>query len=295
MSAPARRTAPAKVNLALHVTGRRQDGYHLLESLVAFTGHGDLIEIEEAPEDEIIVSGHYAAQVPLGGDNLVARARDLLRDRAGDDARAPVRLHLEKNLPIASGIGGGSSDAAAALRLLVDHWALDMREEELLALGLRLGADVPMCLAARPLVARGIGEAIEALPHFPPLPMVLVNPNLPLITADVFSVLERRDNAPLPELEPLHDVETATNWLSFARNDLESPARQLVPQISDVLGELAEIGASTARMSGSGATCFGIFSSQSEAERAGAYLQETRPEWFVLPTHTHAAEASHGG
>lgn len=287
-------SAPAKVNLALHVTGRRHDGYHLLDTLVVFAEAADRVTVRPAAQDAFVVCGPFAQTVPTDGANLVLRARDMLRALAGERA-FPVAIALEKNLPVASGIGGGSSDAAAALRLLVDHWALDMREEELLALGLRLGADVPMCLAARPLVARGIGEAIEALPHFPTLPMVLVNPNLPLITADVFSVLECRDNAPLPELEPLHDVETATSWLSLARNDLEGPARQLVPQISDILDELAGNGATTARMSGSGATCFGIFSSQSEAERAGAHLQEARPEWFVMTTHTHAAEASHGG
>ncbi|MCR4268638.1 4-(cytidine 5'-diphospho)-2-C-methyl-D-erythritol kinase [Nitratireductor sp. ZSWI3] len=293
MTAPASMTAPAKVNLALHVTGRRDDGYHLMESLVAFTGAGDLVEVEESSADEIIISGHYAAHVPLDGDNLIARARDLLRATFGGDARAPVRLHLEKNLPVASGIGGGSSDAAAALRLLAAHWALEADEERLAALGLRLGADLPMCLAARPLLARGIGDALEELPSFPALPMVLVNPNIPLATADVFSALERRDNAPLPALEPVPDAKVVAGWLRGARNDLEPPARRLVPQIDEVLEALEGAGALAARMSGSGATCFGVFSSPFSAERAGRTLAQARPDWFVLPTQTLAAETAH--
>lgn len=286
--------APAKVNLALHVTGRRADGYHLLETLVAFAGDGDLVQVEAARRDEIVVSGRYAAHVPTGGDNLIARARDLLRRTFGGATRAPVRLHLDKALPVASGIGGGSSDAAAALHLLCAHWGLVVGSERLCALGLRLGADLPMCLAGRPLMARGIGDALEAVDRFPALPLVLVSPNVPLATAQVFATLEQRRNAPLPALPPVGDVQGAARWLAAARNDLEVPARRLVPQIGEVLTELEAAGALASRMSGSGAACFGVFASPLAAARAGRDLAGRRPDWFVLTTQTGAAEKCHG-
>ncbi|MAS14846.1 MAG: 4-(cytidine 5'-diphospho)-2-C-methyl-D-erythritol kinase [Nitratireductor sp.] len=290
--------APAKVNLALHVTGRRADGYHLLDSLVAFSSHGDLLEVEDGAEDDFFVSGHFAAHVPIGETNLVTRARDLLRETFGERACAPVHLHLEKNLPVASGIGGGSADAAAALRLLVRHWQIDIDEATLAKLGLSLGADVPMCLSSKPLLARGIGEALEELPHFPALPLVLVNPNIPLSTPEVFSRLERRDNPPLSTLGAFTDTVSAAHWLKEARNDLEDPACQLVPQIEDARDALRRAGALFARMSGSGATCFGVFSTRPEADQAAALLEERHPDWFVLATETRSpvptqAENSH--
>ncbi len=280
--------APAKVNLALHVTGRRADGYHLLDSLVAFSSHGDLLEVEGGAEDDFFVSGHFAAHVPIGETNLVTRARDLLRETFGESACAPVHLHLEKNLPVASGIGGGSADAAAALRLLVRHWRIDIDEATLEKLGLSLGADVPMCLSSKPLLARGIGEALEELPHFPALPLVLVNPNIPLSTPEVFSRLERRDNPPLSPLGAFTDTVSAAHWLKEARNDLEDPACQLVPQIEDARDALRRAGALFARMSGSGATCFGVFSTRPEADQAAALLEERHPDWFVLATETRS-------
>ncbi|WP_367715549.1 4-(cytidine 5'-diphospho)-2-C-methyl-D-erythritol kinase [Nitratireductor sp. GISD-1A_MAKvit] len=282
--------APAKVNLALHVTGRRADGFHLLDTLVAFTRHGDLLEVEESAEDTLIVSGHYAAHVPIGESNLVTRARDLLREVFGGEARAPVTLHLEKNLPVASGIGGGSADAAAALRLLARHWEIDIADRQLAQLGLRLGADIPMCLASRPLIARGIGENLQTLSRFPTLHLVLVNPNIPLSTPAVFSQLEKRENTALPVLQDLPDTASAAQWLSAARNDLEAPARLLVPQIAEVLKRLVQTGAMIARMSGSGATCFGLFPSAPLAERARSSLAEEHPDWFVLATQTQAAD-----
>ncbi|WP_292900072.1 MULTISPECIES: 4-(cytidine 5'-diphospho)-2-C-methyl-D-erythritol kinase [unclassified Nitratireductor] len=284
--------APAKVNLALHVTGRRADGFHLLDSLVAFSSHGDLLEVEDGAEDDFFVSGHFAAHVPIGETNLVTRARDLLRETFGERARAPVHLHLEKNLPVASGIGGGSADAAAALRLLVRHWQIDVDEAALARLGLSLGADVPMCLSSKPLLARGIGEALEELPQFPALPLVLVNPNIPVSTPEVFSRLERRENPPLPALAVFADTASAANWLQEARNDLEEPACQLVPQIEDARGALRRAGALFSRMSGSGATCFGVFSSRHEAYQAAALLEERHPDWFVLATETRASQST---
>ena len=167
--------APAKVNLALHVTGRRSDGYHELSTLVVFTEFGDRVAAIPAETDRFEVTGPYAADVPGGPDNLVVKARDLLREHCGNAASA-VAITLRKNLPVSSGVGGGSSDAAATVRALVRLWAIEMTEGEIARLALRLGADVPMCLAARPLVAHGIGEDIRHLDAVARLPLVLANP-----------------------------------------------------------------------------------------------------------------------
>lgn len=191
--------APAKINLALHVTGRRPDGYHLLETLVVFADHGDRITVTAAEADGFAVCGPFATGVPLDTSNLVLRARDLLRTAFPAAARQPVHIRLEKNLPPASGIGGGSSDAAATLRGLCAAWSLELPAPELMRHAAPLGADLPMCVAARPLIARGIGAEVEPVERLPSLPLVVVNPGAPVATPDVFRRLARRDNpAPSP-------------------------------------------------------------------------------------------------
>lgn len=287
--------APAKLNLALHVVGRRDDGYHLLESLAVFTEHGDTIRIASCEHDEIVVAGRFAAQVPIDGANLVVLARDLMRQHFGERAKSPVSIRLEKVLPVASGIGGGSSDAAATLRGLADFWKLDTSEAELAALGLRLGADVPMCLAARPLVARGIGDEVETLDDFPALSVVLVNPGVPLATGAVFANLDTPSNPPMPHLDAAGGGERLISWLTQSRNDLEAPALSLVPQIGDALRALRNGGAKLARMSGSGATCFGIFDDEDLARRAADAIAQSEPGWFVTATTTDAAGGRHDG
>lgn len=274
--------APAKINLALHVTGRRPDGYHLIDTLVAFTRFGDRLTIADANEDSFTVSGPFAGAVPATDDNLVLRAVASLRAIAVGGK--PVSINLEKNLPVASGVGGGSSDAAAALRALVDRWHIDIDAPELARLGLALGADLPMCLAARPLIARGIGEEISGIPGFPPLGTVIVNPGRGVATADVFSALERRDGSPLPALPPHLDFHTLCNWLETTRNDLEAPAKAQEPAVHSTLRSLRKAGAHFARMSGSGATCFGLFESGNLAKRAAATIRERNPGWFVAAT-----------
>ena len=271
--------APAKINLALHVTGRRADGYHLLESLAVFTELGDRVSVAPAAEDSFSVTGPFAAHVPLDDGNLVIRARDALRALASA-AATPVAISLDKNLPVASGIGGGSSDAAATMRALARLWGIDT---DLAALGLRLGADVPMCLAARPLVARGIGEVLEEV-TLPPLPLVLVNPGVAVSTPDVFRALTSRENPPLPPLPAAPGVAAVAAWLHAARNDLEAPAKALAPLISDVLDRLSGSGALFARMSGSGATCFGLFDSSEAAARSADALRRDQPGWYVAAT-----------
>lgn len=289
-ASPLAEAAPAKINLALHVTGRRGDGYHLIESLAVFTRFGDRLQVSAAEEDGLAVSGRYAAGVPVDGRNLIAMARDALRKAAGSRNAFPVAIALEKNLPVASGIGGGSSDAAAALRLLARIWGLDIDAAELAGIALSLGADVPMCLAAQPLVARGIGENVEPLPAVPSLGLVLVNPGVPVSTPQVFSALRRRENEPLPALPARIDFHSLRNWLEATRNDLEAPAREIQPAVADALQALKRADAGFARMSGSGATCFGLYETGNVAKRAAAAIRARHPDWFVAATRTTTAE-----
>ncbi|MCA0012401.1 4-(cytidine 5'-diphospho)-2-C-methyl-D-erythritol kinase [Mesorhizobium sp. B292B1B] len=287
--------APAKINLALHVTGRRDDGYHLIESLAVFTRFGDRIEIALAERDDFNVSGRYAPDVPLDGSNLVLRARDALRQAAGPRGTPPVSIKLEKNLPVASGVGGGSSDAAAVLRGLAASWRLDIADAALARIGLSLGADIPMCLAARPLIASGIGEVLSLVPDFSALGLVLVNPGKAVSTAEVFNALSRRDNEGLPPLPRVVDFHGLRNWLEITRNDLEPAARAIEPAIGKALSVLNRAGAGFARMSGSGATCFGLFETGNVAKRAAADIRARQPDWFVAATRSMTAEAdAHG-
>ncbi|TPJ89545.1 4-(cytidine 5'-diphospho)-2-C-methyl-D-erythritol kinase [Mesorhizobium sp. B2-5-13] len=283
--------APAKINLALHVTGRRPDGYHLIESLAVFTRFGDRIEIAPAEGDDFAVSGRYAPDVPPDGGNLVLKARDALRQAAGLRSTPPVIIRLEKNLPVASGVGGGSSDAAAVLRGLADSWGLDIDSTELARIGLSLGADVPMCLAAKPLVARGIGEELSMVPDFSALGLVLVNPGTPVSTAEIFAALSRRDNEPLPPLPRSIEFHSLRNWLEITRNDLEPAALAMRPAIGRALSWLDKAGSGFSRMSGSGATCFGLFETGNVAKRAAAEIRSRQPDWFVAATRSIASEA----
>ena len=276
--------APAKINLALHVTGRRPDGYHLIESLVVFTAFGDRVSIRPAETDSFAVLGPFAPGVPVDADNLVVRARDALRTAFPDQARAPVAITLDKRLPVASGVGGGSSDAAAALRALARHWRIETPAHHLGDIGLGLGADLPMCLMACPLIARGIGEIIEPVQAFPALAMVLVNPAVAVSTPEVFRALAKRENPPLQPLPRDLDFDSMLGWLNASRNDLQAPGTGLAPQIGDVLTELRLSGAAFARMSGSGATCFGVYETAQAAARSADAIAGANPGWFVAAT-----------
>nr|WP_295469037.1 4-(cytidine 5'-diphospho)-2-C-methyl-D-erythritol kinase [Mesorhizobium sp.] len=274
--------APAKLNLALHVTGRRADGYHLLDSLVAFTRFGDRVTVAPSDEDRFEMTGPYAAGLPADDGNLAVRALNAMRAEFGHPE--PVSITLEKNLPVASGVGGGSSDAAAVMRGLAALWHLPTDRERLARVGIGLGADVPMCLAARPLLARGIGDEISPVDGFPSLGIVLVNPGVGVSTAAVFAALTRSDSAPLPPLPSHIDFHTLCNWLETTRNDLEAPARTFEPAINGALSALKKAGAHFVRMSGSGATCFGLFESGNLAKRAASEIRTRRPGWFVAAT-----------
>jgi 4-diphosphocytidyl-2-C-methyl-D-erythritol kinase len=267
--------APAKINLALHVTGRRADGYHLLDSLIVFTRFGDELEIGPAAADSFHVEGPFATGVPTDASNLVIKARDAIRQAQG--VSGPLALRLTKNLPPASGIGGGSTDAAACLA--------GMAKGDPAEIGLRLGADLPMCLAAEPLRARGIGERIDLVPDFAALSLVLANPGVEVPTSEIFRRLPSPDNAPLPGL-PEGDV---VEWMRGTRNDLQAPAIAYAPQIGECLDMLERSGADFARMSGSGATCFGIFADDDAAERAAERMRAAKGSWFVVATQSHAS------
>ncbi len=266
--------APAKVNLALHVTGRRADGYHLLDSLVVFPRVGDLLEVEPAAGLSLTIDGPFARDLGAGADNLVLRAALLLRGEGG----AGAALRLVKSLPVASGIGGGSADAAAALRLLGGLWGLDLPPRSVLA---GLGADVPVCVAGKSCRMQGIGEVIEPV-ALPPFWLVLVNPGVPVSTPAVFAGLARRDNPPLPEPPVFPDGAALAVWLAGQRNDLAEPAVALAPEVRTVLDALAAApGCRLARMSGSGATCFGFFTAAEPALAAAEALRHDHPAWWV--------------
>ena len=286
--------APAKINLALHVTGRRDDGYHLIESLVVFTELGDRVSARLASHDGFVLGGVEAGPLSAenSNDNLVVRARDALAGAARQSGAvlAPVEIKLDKRLPVASGIGGGSADAAAALKLLCSLWDFSPAADHLSQIALKLGADVPMCLSGRPLIARGIGERLDPVALGFRLDLVIVNPRIGVSTPAAFSALESRDNAPLPAPEGVGDKGAFIDWLARTRNDLEPPARRLVPEISDCLAALNSSGALIARMSGSGQRCFGLYASADAASDAANRLRQTKPGWFIAATRTLPAD-----
>ncbi|MDR3374315.1 MAG: 4-(cytidine 5'-diphospho)-2-C-methyl-D-erythritol kinase [Ancalomicrobiaceae bacterium] len=281
---PALQTS-AKVNLALSIVGRRADGYHLIDSLITFVPVGDGLTIAPAETLTLTVSGPFADTLGSSPDNLVLKAARLLQDEAErlGRGRPGAAMSLDKRLPIASGVGGGSGDAAAVLNGLSALWHLKLPQERLAALALTLGADVPMCLAGRSARVRGIGELIAPAPSLPDLTLLLVNPGAPVSTPAVFKALTRRDNPPLPELPAGWDgLDHLVDWLSTTRNDLQPAALSLSPAIADVLAALsAAPGCRFARMSGSGATCFGIFAARAEAEAAAAAIRTERPDWWI--------------
>jgi len=274
-------SAPAKLNLYLHVTGRRDDGYHLLDSLVVFAALGDRVAAQSAPHYRLEIDGPFAGG--LAGDisgNLVTRAAEALAAKLG--RRADVALTLEKNLPVASGIGGGSSDAAATMKALIELWQAQLDPGELTALAAKLGADVPVCLAARASFFGGIGDEIAAAPALPPTPLLLVNPGIALPTAAVFRARHGTFSAPARFTAPPADVAALAALLAARRNDLTAAAIGLVPEIGQVLARLeAQPGALIARMSGSGATCFALFASDAAAAEAAARLQHDAPRWWI--------------
>lgn len=275
--------APAKINLALHVTGQRADGYHTLETLAVFASAGDRVTATLAMGDRYEVVGPMSGRLPVAETNLELRARDLIRAEFGEMDCPPVAIRLEKHLPVAAGVGGGSADAAATLLALARLWRLplDADSPELIRLALSLGADVPMCLASTTLLASGVGEDLQRIADWPELALVLVNAGEKVPTASVFTALEQHRNPPLAPLPTAPNLQTLTAFLQQTRNDLQPPAMALEPSIADALTELDRQRPLFMRMTGSGATCFGIFPSLAEAEKAAADIRNRRPDWYV--------------
>ena len=279
--------APAKLNLFLHVTGRRSDGYHELESLVAFAEVHDRVEVEPADRLLFRVDGPFADALGADPENLVVTAAHALAAKAGVVPRARIRLC--KSLPVAAGIGGGSADAAAALRALCALWDVTIPGDEFAALALVLGADVPVCLAARPGIVRGIGERIAPVPALPAAPVVLVNPMIPLATAAVFAAREGPFSTPMTFDAPFGDIPALAAALRGTGNDLAAGARRICPEIDAVLGAIeASPSCLVARMSGSGPTCFGLFPTERAARNAASRIASARPGWWVCPTRLRA-------
>lgn len=282
--------AAAKINLFLHVGEKRADGFHPLQSLAVFTAMGDELAMEEAVGLSLAIEGAFAKGLQGEGDNLVLRAARAL---GGESAK----LTLTKNLPVASGIGGGSADAAAALRGLSRLWSLDKDEQALRDIAAGQGSDIPVCVLSRPCFMEGRGEVLREALVMPRVPMLLVNPGVAVPTKDVFGALDVRSGVEmaLPQGR-FADTADLLRFLDTTRNDLEEPARRLQPVIGEVLTRMTALpGALLVRMSGSGATCFGIFADDDCCARAAQMLKQANPGWWVAPTFVPEAGIAREG
>lgn len=269
--------APAKVNLTLHVTGQRADGYHLLDSLVMFADIGDRVSVTVAEDNRLTVDGPMAGDVPVDESNITMKAACLMD--------VPVHVELTKNLPHAAGLGGGSSDAAATLKALSEISGKPIPDN-----AVSLGADVPTCLSGSAARMQGIGDVVTPLSGLPVLHAVLVNPNLPVLTSEVFRRLKKRDNAPMPKDIPQGlDSNGLIDWLRDMRNDLEEAAIDAEPVVRQVFDTLSVTpGCKLTRMSGSGGTCFGLYSDAETAASAAGRLREGFPGWWVSAIRLNA-------
>lgn len=273
--------APAKINLYLHVTGKRPDGYHLLDSLFAFARDGDVITAKQADGLSLEIIG--APDLSAGEDNIVIKAARKLA--AALEIEPNAHLVLEKKLPIASGIGGGSTDAAAALKALQVLWKKTLPDEKLYALALELGADVPSCLAGKAVQVSGVGEVLTPAPEIPALPVVLVNPNKPVSTPAVFKTRKPVFSEPMPLTQNCADAAEFIGELKKRHNDLQDAACALEPAVAEVLHVLENQPLCLfSAMSGSGGTCFGLFQTPENAANAAEDIAATHPNWWVKQT-----------
>ncbi len=275
--------APAKINLYLHVIGCRDDGFHELDSLVVFADVGDRVQVELAEDTTFDIVGPFASEFERFEGNSVLRAFKALSTHT--EYSSNVALKLEKNLPIASGIGGGSTDAGATINALLELWDVHVDKRELFDVAFSLGADVPVCVFGKPAYMSGAGEILEPIDNFPALPAILVNPNICLPTLAVFDHFALGKSRPGRISRMPNDVEGLISILKDRRNDLFDAAVDIVPEIGEVLSALkATSGCLLARMSGSGATCFGIYASEVDARIAASVIYELQPNWWVEPT-----------
>lgn len=283
--------APAKINLGLRVVGRRADGYRLLDSLVAFAGFGDHVAVAPRPDDGgsfLALRGPFARALADAGSagNLATAAADRFRGVFGGP---PIDIVLWKRLPVAAGVGGGSADAAAILRLMAGAAGVATDDPRLLDLALALGADVPMCLASRTARAAGVGERLTPAPRLPPLPVVLANPGFALATPAVFNARQGGCSEPAALAEGYDDIAAAAAALEEFGNDLTAPAIGLAPALAGVLAALqASAGCRFAGMSGSGATCFALYDTPAAARAAAVALAAERRGWWTVATALNA-------
>ncbi|MEO0356835.1 MAG: 4-(cytidine 5'-diphospho)-2-C-methyl-D-erythritol kinase [Pseudomonadota bacterium] len=264
--------APAKINLCLHVTGRRDDGYHLLDSLVVFADICDWLQMEPGNQMSLAVTGPLAQGVPTDASNLIWKAAALF------PGHCTTQITLDKHLPAAAGIGGGSADAALTLQMMADLWNEPLPDA---AAQLSLGADVPVCVDGRPIRMQGIGETLTPIDNMPQLGIVLVNPRVGVPTGPVFQSLTSVDNPGLTRMPNPMTAAPFLDWLTDQRNDLQAPAIALCPVVQDVLDALDASGADVTRMSGSGATCFGLFKNPAEAASACDALKARHRNWWI--------------
>ena len=278
IAVPVSETAFAKINLALHVRQRRTDGYHELETLFAFVDDGDQLTVEVADADRLAISGEFADGLSNGPDNLVLRALDLARRKGAKVP--PLAITLEKNLPVAAGLGGGSADAGALLRLMLRKWPDGLDANALVAASVELGADVPACVRSITAIATGVGDVMTPVSDsdVAGMAVLLVNPLEPVATGPVFAGWDAVDRGPMPS-------GSAREITRAGRNDLTAPAMQICPDIDEVLTVLRAQLPWAARMSGSGATCFALFASDAAMEAAANRLWDDYPDWWLMAGH----------
>lgn len=273
--------APAKVNLYLEVTGRRPNGYHDLDSLVVFADVGETLSAQSADEISLEIKGPWAGALDAESDNLILKAARLLKKKTG--LKSGVKFELDKHIPVAAGVGGGSADAAAALRALNRLWQLSLSEDDLCALGLELGADVPVCVRSRTSRFQGIGDILSEGPEIPlSLGLILVNPRLAVSTKDVFAKVQPALNRDISQPQSLKSFIELHDWLRTRRNDLERPAKELAGDIASCLDALKqEVEHGYVAMSGSGATCFALCENAAIAKVGSAALHARQPNWWT--------------
>jgi 4-diphosphocytidyl-2-C-methyl-D-erythritol kinase len=272
--------APAKINLFLHVGDKRADGFHALQSLVAFTEAGDNLDFVLDDAISLAIDGPFGAELSAGDDNLIVKAARVFEPALG--AVKGAHVTLTKNLPVASGIGGGSADCAATLRGLNALWSLGLDTAALQEIGASLGSDVPVCITCRPQWMEGRGEILTELPALPETAIVLVNPGVGVPTGKVFAALKERRGVGLPLPPAFAGAADLVAYLKDTSNDLEAPARAIAPVIGEVLDFIADEGALLSRMSGSGATCFGLFENGTAAARAADAIHAAHPGWWTV-------------
>ena len=273
--------ASAKVNLCLQIVGQKSNGFHLLDSIVGFTEFGDHLSFKKSDELELTMKGAFSDQIPVDKSNLILKAAELLKKI--NNIKTGAHITLTKNLPPSAGLGGGSSDAAATIRGLSRLWDTDLPEIDDL---MKIGSDLPVCINQKTQHMKGFGEVLEEINTFPNLPILLVNPLKKVSTQAVFRMLKNKKNPPLSKYEKLFQTKKDwINWLLLQRNDLMEPAVKVEPVISEVLRLISkQISVEKVSMSGSGATCFGIFENKSDCDLAMKRIRLERPDWWSVST-----------